>query len=184
MKIIFPLQNSSGRRITMEFSNSVPFGSSNCCTWSPNGRFLAVISSKCRLVLRDAATLDVLRTEVIVTGTGNGRDHDEAVDVISFSPDSQFIFATMFKIGLTFVFKVATDKESSTWRARIAEGLGGITDIHWSPDSRHIISMAEFNVKLTVWSLIQRKVRYIKFPKKKECVAFSPGKLYILYKIV
>ena len=92
----------------MNFESTLTFGSSNLCSWSPNGRFLAVISAKSRLVLRDAASLDVLRTEVIVSG---GRD--DKVDLISFSPDSQFILASDLKNAVTFVFKVGTDKVMS-----------------------------------------------------------------------
>ena len=55
----------------------------------------------------------------------------------------------------------------------------GTTDIRWAPDSRHIITLAEYTVKLTIWSLIQKLVRYIKLPKRKECVAFSPDGNYL-----
>ena len=34
-------------------------------------------------------------------------------------------------------------------------------------------------MKLTIWSLIQKLVRYIKLPKRKECVAFSPDGNYL-----
>ena len=57
--------------------------------------------------------------------------------------------------------------------------MAGITDIRWSPDSRHIIAMAEFNIKLTIWSLVQKLVRYIKFPKNRTCVEFSPNGQYL-----
>ena len=136
----------------MDFEQSLAFGNSHLCSWSPNGRFLAVLSSKSRLVLRDAATLDVLRTEVISSSSEN-------VDRILFSPDSQFILASDFKDGMTFVYRTTVDKESLTWKAKISEGLAGISSIMWSPDSRHIITLAEFSIKLTVWSLIQKLVR-------------------------
>lgn len=158
----------------MNFENSVNLSSSNLCAWSPNGRYLAVVSAKSRLVLRDAASLDVLRTEIILTTETNS-----TVSSIEFSPDSQFILASDFKNGLSFVYRTSSDKESSTWKAKIIEGIAGISHIQWSPDSRHILTLAEFNVKLTVWSLVQKLVRYIKYPKKKECIAFSPNGNYL-----
>lgn len=57
--------------------------------------------------------------------------------------------------------------------------ISGATDIRWAPDSRHIITLAEYSVKLTIWSLIQKLVRYIKLPKRKECVALSPDGNYL-----
>ena len=89
----------------MNFETHLALGSSNLCQWSPNGRILAVLESKCRLVLRDAATLDVLRTEVMVSGST-----EDSIDIILFSPDSQFILASDFKTGTTFVYKVGNDK--------------------------------------------------------------------------
>ena len=160
----------------MDFENSLAFGGSNLCLWSPNGRFLAVVSTQNRLVLRDAASLEVVRTEVIVSSSNC---KDDSIDTIIFSPDSQFILASDFKNGVTFVYKTGSDKDSSTWKARITEGLSGTTDIRWAPDSRHIITLAEYTVKLTIWSLIQKLVRYIKLPKRKECLAFSPDGNYL-----
>ena len=161
----------------MNFETHLAFGSSNLCQWSPNGKILAVLESKCRLVLRDAASLDVQRTEVMVGGSGSSSEDN--IDLILFSPDSQFILASDFKSGLTFVYKTGSDKESSTWKAKISEGMAGITNIRWSPDSRHIIALAEFNIKLTVWSLVQKLVRYIKFPKNDTCVEFSANGQYL-----
>lgn len=35
----------------------------------------------------------------------------------------------------------------------------------WAPDSRRIITISEFNIRMTVWSLIDRSTAYINFPK-------------------
>jgi WD40 repeat protein len=35
----------------------------------------------------------------------------------------------------------------------------------WSPDSRRILTVCDFNVKMTIWSLIDRSTCYINFPK-------------------
>ena len=32
------------------------------------------------------------------------------------------------------------------------------------------LAFSELNVKLTLWSLVQKKVRYIKYPKNRSCV--------------
>ena len=53
------------------------------------------------------------------------------------------------------------------------EDVEFVVDIIFSSDSRHLVSFAEFNVKLTIWSLIEKRTRYIKFPKARECVKFS-----------
>ena len=140
------------------------------CAWSPNGRYLAIVVSKARIIIRDSSDLQVLRSEVVVFSTNAiANNQDNPIDKIQFSPDSEFILAANFKAGVTQVFRVL----HSDWKAKVTEGPGGLVDIIFSSDSRHLVSFAEFNVKLTIWSLIEKRTRYIKFPKSKECVKFS-----------
>ena len=59
------------------------------------------------------------------------------------------------------------------------EGAAGLVDICWSTDSRHILSTAEFNVKLTVWSLVNKSINYVKNPKSAQAIAFSSDGEYL-----
>ena len=36
----------------------------------------------------------------------------------------------------------------------------------WAPDSRHVLTISEFDLRLTAWSLCDKSVQYIEFPKK------------------
>lgn len=141
------------------------------CSWSPNGRYIALVASRARLIIRDSSDLQVLRSEVVIfSANENSQSSDvNVINKIQFSADSEFIFAANFKLGVTQVFRVL----HSDWKAKITEGPGGLVDINFSPDSRHLISFADFNVKLTIWSLIEKRTRYIKFPKSEDCVKFS-----------
>ena len=147
------------------------------CTWSPNGRYLALVASRGRLIIRDSSDLQVLRSEIVLFSTSDNyqASSNNAIDKVQFSPDSEFIFASNFKVAVTYVYRVL----HSDWKAKITEGNGGLIDIQFSPDSRHLISYADFNVKLTIWSLIEKRTRYIKFPKSKECVEFSDDGKYL-----
>ena len=156
-------------QIRMDLNGAVSMNG-GLCTWSPNGRYLAVVASRARLIIRDSSDLQVLRSEVLVFSTSESSHPDyNAINKIQFSPDSEFIFASNFKLGVTQVFRVL----HSDWKGKITEGPGGLVDITFSSDSRHLVSFAEFNVKLTIWSLIEKRTRYIKFPKARECVKFS-----------
>jgi len=47
-------------------------------------------------------------------------------------------------------------------------GLGlGMSQVHaqWAPDGRHILTTAEFNIHITIWSLTSQTVYYIENPK-------------------
>mmetsp|Transcript_13438 Transcript_13438/g.22875 ORF Transcript_13438/g.22875 Transcript_13438/m.22875 type:complete len:424 (-) Transcript_13438:21-1292(-) len=52
----------------------------------------------------------------------------------------------------------------------------------WAPTSRHILTVSQFNLRLTVWSLVDSSVQYIQSPKKcgnqptQRGYAFSPNR--------
>ncbi len=35
----------------------------------------------------------------------------------------------------------------------------------WTPDSRRLLTISDFNIRLTIWSLIDRSTTYINYPK-------------------
>ena len=47
----------------------------------------------------------------------------------------------------------------------------------WAPTSRHVLTIQEFNIRLTVWSLTDKSVQYTQSPKLSESrgIAFSPN---------
>ena len=52
------------------------------------------------------------------------------------------------------------------WKAVIKDGaLSGVANILFTPDSTHLIVVSEHHIRLTVWSLSSKVVRYIRFPK-------------------
>ena len=67
------------------------------------------------------------------------------------------------------------------WQGRIDEGMAGLSNSLWAPTSRHILTVSEFNIRLTVWSLTDKSVQYIQSPKfdgsRPECrgIRFSPN---------
>lgn len=55
--------------------------------------------------------------------------------------------------------------EHPEWTCKIDEGSAGLVACHWSPDSRHVLTMSDFQLRITLWSLISKSVAYIKHPK-------------------
>jgi hypothetical protein len=68
----------------------------------------------------------------------------------------------MYKRSLVQVWSL----EQPEWTCKIDEGSAGLIDVHWSPDSRHILTTADFHLRVTVWSLVNKTVSYIKYPKQ------------------
>lgn len=67
----------------------------------------------------------------------------------------------MFKRGICEVKSL----DNPDWHCKIDEGLGGMSYARWAPDSRRILTVSNFNVRMTIWSLIDRSTSYISMPK-------------------
>ena len=107
--------------------------------------------------------------------------HYQFTDVVShleWSPDGIFILVGIEKRAQAFV-KSVSDKE---WQCKIDEGLAGMVNCFWAPTSRHIITISEFNLRMTVWSMVDKTVQYINNPKHcgnfegQRGYCFSPNK--------
>ena len=100
------------------------------------------------------------------------------VSSLQWSPDGIYILIGVEKRAQAFV-KSINDPE---WQCKIVEGLAGMANCIWAPTSRHIITISDFNVRLTVWSLVDKSVQYIQGPKYSGInktqvgIAFSPNR--------
>ncbi|XP_022159755.1 WD repeat-containing protein WRAP73 isoform X3 [Momordica charantia] len=51
------------------------------------------------------------------------------------------------------------------WTCKIDDGPAGIAYARWSPDSRHILTTSDFQLRLTVWSLVNTACVHVQWPK-------------------
>lgn len=133
----------------MNFSESFK-QSGQLCKFSVDGCYVAN-ATQYRLVVRDVHTLQI---KCLFTCLDN-------INYIEWSSDSQFILCGLFKRGIIQVWSV----ENTDWTCKIDHGSMGLTAVKWAPDGRHILSTSEFKLRITVWSLINKSVSYIKYPK-------------------
>jgi len=94
------------------------------------------------------------------------------VDKVVFSPNSQLVLVAGYKAGVVLIFSV----EDEEWRGRVECGAGGLAGVAWGGDSRHVLTLGEWGVVLTVWSLASKSVQYVKNPKM-----WSTGPGTVLY---
>lgn len=132
----------------MDFSEVSKYSGLAC--FSSDGRLLATTDQN-RILVRHAETLQPLHNFACLDG----------ICSIAFSPDSTLIFGAQFKRKIVQVFSL-TDP---AWMCKIDEALAGLTFAQWAPDSRHILTRSEFNLRLTVWSLVRKSVTFIRQPK-------------------
>jgi WD40 repeat protein len=61
---------------------------------------------------------------------------------IEWSPDSQYILCALYQYSTVQVFSL----RNHDWKCNLKDTVSGIVDVWWSPDSRHILTCAEFHV--------------------------------------
>ena len=121
------------------------------CSFSPNGQYLANVNQY-RLIIRASKTLEILHLFPCL----------DTIETIEWSYDSRLILAGLIKRHAVQIFSL----ENPEWKCKIDEGSAGLCHVHWAPDSRHVLTTAQFHLRITVWSLTSKNVSYIKYPKK------------------
>ena len=86
---------------------------------------------------------------------------EEQISSLVFSPNSQFFMAVMGKSNVLELRGV----EDQEWKCRIADSKSGISGARWIPDSQQIMTIANFQLRASVYSLVTKKMTHIKNPK-------------------
>lgn len=111
-------------------------------------------------MVRHPQTLDLVKAFVCT----------DKIERMQWSPDSKYILCQINKQSLTQVFSL----DDEDWNCKIDEGLGGLAYARWSPCSRRILTVTDFQVRFSVWSLVDKSVVHIQSPKHFERgLAFS-----------
>ena len=133
----------------MNFSDAFK-QSSQLCKFSPSSEYLAN-THQFRLIIRDVKTLQIRAFFTCL----------DSINYIEWSSDSSYVLCALYKRGVIQVWSI----EKTEWTCKIDHGSMGLVAARWAPDGRHILSTSEFKLRITVWSLINKCVSYIKYPK-------------------
>ena len=129
------------------------------CHFSPDGKHLAHVDGHYKLFVRNSVSLNVMHMFTCL----------DEVSTISWSYDSSMILCAMYKRAVVQIFSVV----NTEWSCKIDEGSFGLVSAVWSSDNQSVLTTSEFNLRITVWSLISKSVSYIKYPK-----SGSPGLVF------
>ncbi|KAJ3351053.1 WD repeat-containing protein wrap73 [Entophlyctis luteolus] len=111
-----------------------------------------------RLVVRDAETLQIIQ---LFTCTA-------AIDVMAWAGDSQLILVASKQkkaIQANYYFMRVWSLADIEWKCCIDEGVAGLVNVIWAPDARHLLVFSDFQLRITVWSLVTKDASYIQYPK-------------------
>ena len=85
----------------------------------------------------------------------------DMISQIMWSDDSTMILVGIHKRGVAYARNVYDQQ----WQCKIDEGMAGLEYCRWAPSSRHILTVSDFRLRMTMWSLTDRTVQYIPLPK-------------------
>lgn len=94
---------------------------------------------------------------VFETGTLRVVNKYKFTDVVShleWSPCGKLLLIGIAKRGQAFIRSM----EDPEWHCKIDEGLAGMVNCFWAPTSRHVLSVQQHNLRLTVWSIVDKSV--------------------------
>lgn len=118
--------------------------------FSPDSQFLS-ISTGTKITIKTLPNLENIQVF----------SFPDQVSLISFSPDSKLILAVIPKKSLLEARSILEED----WLCKAEDPLSGLIYARWAPDSRHILAFSDFQLKLSIYSLADKAVYYIKGPK-------------------
>ncbi|KAK8489787.1 hypothetical protein V6N11_046854 [Hibiscus sabdariffa] len=132
----------------MEFTEA--YKHTGPCCFSPNARYIAAAVDY-RLVIRDTLSFKVVQLFSCL----------DKISYIEWALDSEYILCGLHKRPMIQAWSLTQPE----WTCKIDEGPAGIAYARWSPDSRHILTTSEFQLRLTVWSLVNTACVHVQWPK-------------------
>jgi WD40 repeat protein len=119
-------------------------------TFSPDGVHVAIVVEY-RVAVRNSETLKVVQLFSCV----------DKIHEVEWSQDGQYILCTLVDRAVVQVWSV----NEPQWSCKIDEGPAGIQHACWVPGSRGVLTVADFNIRTTIWSLTTRKCTHLAGPK-------------------
>jgi len=132
LQTLRPRQGAKASAAKREFTRAAAY--------SPDGRYLAVVLGDDRLLLVDAATLEISRTIEL---------QSDRLSALAFSPDSQYLAAGRADLELV-VYRV----KDGTLVAAMPGHTAEIFSVAWSPDGSRLVSGADDRT-LRIWDTVE-----------------------------
>ena len=132
----------------LTFSNKRKY--SGNIAFSPDSKYFA-ISKGIELVIYDNISLKPFQSYTFC----------DFIEDIQWSKNSKLILIGLYKRARCEIRNI----ENQKWYCSIDEGIQGMKYALFSPDSFHILSICDYNIKLSIRSLVDKSLLYINFPK-------------------
>lgn len=132
----------------MNFSDIASFSGQS--EFSPNSEYVASVKGL-KLSIYESANMNMIHSWNII----------DQVSKLVWSADSFLLMCSQNKRGLIQVFNIKEPK----WDCKISLGPSGLSGSFISPDSRHTLTICQFQIRLNIWSLTSKSIISLPSPK-------------------
>ncbi|XP_050445622.1 WD repeat-containing protein WRAP73-like isoform X1 [Cataglyphis hispanica] len=116
------------------------------CHFSNNGVYLAV-AFQTNLLIKSAKTLETCQSFIFT----------DVIQYMEWSLNSEYILCANIKKAIVQVYSVHYPQ----WKCKLTEGSAGLQSVAWSPDSKCIFTIADFNIQISIWNLEDQTLSHI-----------------------
>lgn len=133
----------------MDFSEAYQF-TGPTPVFSPDGKYVAsAVESKC--IIRDSETLIIYHMFSCMDG----------IKYIEWSPTGQHILCALYSRAVVQVW----DINDPAWTCKVDGGPAGLLRALWSATGRDVLTIADFNLRISVWDLHTQSCVHRQGPK-------------------
>ncbi|XP_017789955.1 PREDICTED: WD repeat-containing protein WRAP73-like [Habropoda laboriosa] len=101
------------------------------CDFSKDGRYFA-IAYQTNLLIKSTKKFDTVYSFIFT----------DIIEYLEWSRSSEFILCVNIKKAIIQVYSIHYPK----WKYKLIEGSAGLESVSWSPDSKYILTLSDFNV--------------------------------------
>ncbi|XP_043791044.1 WD repeat-containing protein WRAP73-like [Apis laboriosa] len=81
----------------------------------------------------------------------------DIIEYLEWSRNSEYILCANIKKAIIQVYSIHYPE----WKYKLIEGSAGLESVNWSPDSKYILTLSDFNIQISIWSLENQSVIHI-----------------------
>ncbi|KAL2726974.1 WD repeat-containing protein WRAP73-like isoform X3 [Vespula squamosa] len=116
------------------------------CYFSTNGKYLA-IAFQVNLILKNVKTWNTIRSFIF----------SDIIEYIEWAPNNEYILCANITKAIVQVYSLNYPQ----WKYKLIEGSAGLASITWSSNNKHLLTLSELNIQVSVWSLEDNSVLHI-----------------------
>ncbi|XP_017757311.1 PREDICTED: WD repeat-containing protein WRAP73-like [Eufriesea mexicana] len=147
--------------MSLEVENDIIRVNNQLCNFSKDGRFFAT-AYQTNLIIKNHKKLDTIHSFVF----------PDIIEYLEWSKNSEYILCANIKKAIIQIYSIRYPE----WKYKLIEGSAGLESVTWSPDSKYILTLSDFNIQISIWSLENQNVTHIQNVKSSfHKLYFSPN---------